>query len=199
MFRLIIFSPANPFSWLSVKRRSNWIWSATKDLRTKCKQNAHCSIAVFKSLHAYTSPNINHEDFNCPRYLLLKPAPLCLSIHTFFVPPPFSVASYSACLLWCCFLGLFYVLLSLSPSPPFFSLHFIFFLPSANLRMMKTITRLHKSMMVLEYFTSHSWVWNTDNMTMLMAQMSPEDKKVQCDFLFFNFIFFFVTVILGEF
>lgn len=44
--------------------------------------------------------------------------------------------------------------------------------------MMKTITRLHKSMMVLEYFTSHSWVWNTDNMTMLMAQMSPEDKKV---------------------
>ncbi|XP_034033084.1 fatty acyl-CoA reductase 1 isoform X1 [Thalassophryne amazonica] len=45
-------------------------------------------------------------------------------------------------------------------------------------RMMKTITRLHKAMMVLEYFTSHSWVWNTDNIAMLMAQMSPEDKKV---------------------
>uniref|UniRef100_A0A4W6EFW9 Fatty acyl-CoA reductase n=1 Tax=Lates calcarifer TaxID=8187 RepID=A0A4W6EFW9_LATCA len=45
-------------------------------------------------------------------------------------------------------------------------------------RMMKTITRLHKAMMVLEYFTSHSWVWNTDNLAMLMAQMSPEDKKV---------------------
>uniref|UniRef100_A0A3Q4BUZ6 Fatty acyl-CoA reductase n=1 Tax=Mola mola TaxID=94237 RepID=A0A3Q4BUZ6_MOLML len=45
-------------------------------------------------------------------------------------------------------------------------------------RMMKTITRLHKTMMVLEYFTSHSWVWNTDNIAMLMAQMSPEDKKV---------------------
>ncbi|XP_024864499.1 fatty acyl-CoA reductase 1 isoform X2 [Kryptolebias marmoratus] len=45
-------------------------------------------------------------------------------------------------------------------------------------RMMKTITRLHKAMMVLEYFTSHSWVWNTDNMAMLMAHMSPEDKKV---------------------
>lgn len=44
--------------------------------------------------------------------------------------------------------------------------------------MMKTITRLHKSMMVLEYFTSHSWVWNNDNITMLMSQMSPEDKKV---------------------
>uniref|UniRef100_A0A672ZX30 Fatty acyl-CoA reductase n=1 Tax=Sphaeramia orbicularis TaxID=375764 RepID=A0A672ZX30_9TELE len=44
-------------------------------------------------------------------------------------------------------------------------------------RMMKTITRLHKAMMVLEYFTSHSWVWNTDNVAMLLAQMSPEDKK----------------------
>ncbi|TSQ92664.1 Fatty acyl-CoA reductase 1 [Bagarius yarrelli] len=29
-------------------------------------------------------------------------------------------------------------------------------------RMMKTITRLHKAMMVLEYFTSHSWVFNFD-------------------------------------
>ncbi|XP_043084144.1 fatty acyl-CoA reductase 1-like [Puntigrus tetrazona] len=45
-------------------------------------------------------------------------------------------------------------------------------------RMMKTITRLHKAMMVLEYFTSHSWVWNTDNVTMLMNQMGSEDKKV---------------------
>ncbi|KAM7396262.1 hypothetical protein PAMP_019319 [Pampus punctatissimus] len=44
--------------------------------------------------------------------------------------------------------------------------------------MMKTITRLHKAMMVLEYFTSHSWAWNTDNLTMLMNQMGPEDKKV---------------------
>ncbi|CAG5958538.1 unnamed protein product [Menidia menidia] len=45
-------------------------------------------------------------------------------------------------------------------------------------RMMKNISRLHKAMMVLEYFTSHSWMWKTDNMTMLMAQMSPEDKKL---------------------
>lgn len=36
-------------------------------------------------------------------------------------------------------------------------------------------------MMVLEYFTSHSWVWNTNNIAMLMAQMSPEDKKVPQD------------------
>uniref|UniRef100_A0A8B9BDS0 Fatty acyl-CoA reductase n=1 Tax=Anser brachyrhynchus TaxID=132585 RepID=A0A8B9BDS0_9AVES len=35
-------------------------------------------------------------------------------------------------------------------------------------RMMKTISRLHKAMMLLEYFTSNSWVWNTENMTMLM-------------------------------
>ncbi|XP_054632103.1 fatty acyl-CoA reductase 1 isoform X4 [Dunckerocampus dactyliophorus] len=47
-----------------------------------------------------------------------------------------------------------------------------------HVRMMKTISRLHKAMMVLEYFTSHSWLWNTDNVTMLMAHMSPEDKKV---------------------
>ncbi|KAI9532057.1 cyclin-dependent kinase inhibitor far1 [Dissostichus eleginoides] len=45
-------------------------------------------------------------------------------------------------------------------------------------RMMKTITRLHKAMMVLEYFTSHSWVWSNENITMLIGQMSQEDKKV---------------------
>ncbi|KAI4894800.1 hypothetical protein NFI96_017097 [Prochilodus magdalenae] len=45
-------------------------------------------------------------------------------------------------------------------------------------RMMKTITRLHKAMMVLEYFTSHSWVWNTDNVTMLLNQLGAEDRKV---------------------
>ncbi|XP_051778737.1 fatty acyl-CoA reductase 1 isoform X2 [Erpetoichthys calabaricus] len=45
-------------------------------------------------------------------------------------------------------------------------------------RMMKTITRLHKAMMLLEYFTSHSWVWSTDNTNMLMNQLSAEDKKV---------------------
>lgn len=33
-------------------------------------------------------------------------------------------------------------------------------------------------MMVLEYFTSHSWAWNTDNVAMLLSQMSLEDKKV---------------------
>ncbi|XP_071415108.1 fatty acyl-CoA reductase 1 isoform X2 [Pithys albifrons albifrons] len=43
--------------------------------------------------------------------------------------------------------------------------------------MMKTITRLHKAMMLLEYFTSHSWTWNNENVTMLINQLNPEDKK----------------------
>ncbi|XP_013367461.1 PREDICTED: fatty acyl-CoA reductase 1 isoform X1 [Chinchilla lanigera] len=46
-----------------------------------------------------------------------------------------------------------------------------------ELKMMKTITRLHKAMVFLEYFTSNSWVWNTDNVNMLMNQLNPEDKK----------------------
>ncbi|RXM30170.1 Fatty acyl-CoA reductase 1 [Acipenser ruthenus] len=45
-------------------------------------------------------------------------------------------------------------------------------------RMMRIFNRLHKSMMLLEYFSSQSWEWNSDNMTMLMGQLSPEDKKI---------------------
>ncbi|XP_075568148.1 fatty acyl-CoA reductase 1 isoform X9 [Pelecanus crispus] len=45
-------------------------------------------------------------------------------------------------------------------------------------RMMKTITRLHKALMLLEYFTSKSWIWNTENMTMLMNELNPQDKKM---------------------
>ncbi|KAM9278658.1 fatty acyl-CoA reductase 1 isoform 2-T3 [Morus bassanus] len=44
--------------------------------------------------------------------------------------------------------------------------------------MMKTITRLHRAMMLLEYFTDKSWIWNTENMTMLMNQLNPQDKKM---------------------
>ncbi|NXI65638.1 FACR1 reductase, partial [Anseranas semipalmata] len=57
-------------------------------------------------------------------------------------------------------------------------------------RMMKTISRLHKSMVLLEYFTRNSWIWNTENMTMLMNQLTPEDKKAMKAFIFmqtFNF------------
>uniref|UniRef100_A0A2K6DKP8 Fatty acyl-CoA reductase n=1 Tax=Macaca nemestrina TaxID=9545 RepID=A0A2K6DKP8_MACNE len=45
-------------------------------------------------------------------------------------------------------------------------------------RMMKTITHLHKAMMLLEYFTSNSWIWNTENVNMLMNQLNPEDKRL---------------------
>ncbi|KAH0620869.1 hypothetical protein JD844_021726 [Phrynosoma platyrhinos] len=51
-------------------------------------------------------------------------------------------------------------------------------------RMMKTITRLHKVMVLLEYFTSNSWDWNTDNVNMLMNQLGPEDKKASNAFNF---------------
>uniref|UniRef100_UPI00398EB732 fatty acyl-CoA reductase 1 isoform X4 n=1 Tax=Pristiophorus japonicus TaxID=55135 RepID=UPI00398EB732 len=44
-------------------------------------------------------------------------------------------------------------------------------------RMMKIFNRLHKSMMLLEYFSSKSWDWSTDNMNMLMSQLSLEDKR----------------------
>ncbi|KAF7245346.1 Fatty acyl-CoA reductase 1 [Varanus komodoensis] len=53
--------------------------------------------------------------------------------------------------------------------------------------MMKTITRLHKVMMLLEYFTSNSWDWNTDNVNMLMNQLGPEDKKASNVYVAFNF------------
>uniref|UniRef100_A0A671LYF0 Fatty acyl-CoA reductase n=1 Tax=Sinocyclocheilus anshuiensis TaxID=1608454 RepID=A0A671LYF0_9TELE len=44
-------------------------------------------------------------------------------------------------------------------------------------RMMKTIARLHKAMMVLEYFTSHSWVWNMDNVTIMFSMKSCQDSR----------------------
>ncbi|KAM7178659.1 fatty acyl-CoA reductase 2 isoform 2-T3 [Macrochelys suwanniensis] len=45
-------------------------------------------------------------------------------------------------------------------------------------RMMKIFNRLHKSMMLLEYFTTQSWEWSSENMNMLMAQLSPEDRRL---------------------
>ncbi|KYO44734.1 fatty acyl-CoA reductase 1 [Alligator mississippiensis] len=45
-------------------------------------------------------------------------------------------------------------------------------------RMMKILDRLHKNLMLLEYFTTQSWEWSSDNMNMLMGQLSPEDKKL---------------------
>lgn len=45
-------------------------------------------------------------------------------------------------------------------------------------RMMRIFNRLHKAIGLLEYFSSQDWEWNSENMSMLMSQLTPEDKKV---------------------
>ncbi|NXG10505.1 FACR1 reductase, partial [Sakesphorus luctuosus] len=45
-------------------------------------------------------------------------------------------------------------------------------------RMMKIFNRLHRSMTLLEYFSTQSWTWSSDNMNMLMSQLNTEDKKL---------------------
>uniref|UniRef100_A0A670XR59 Fatty acyl-CoA reductase n=1 Tax=Pseudonaja textilis TaxID=8673 RepID=A0A670XR59_PSETE len=45
-------------------------------------------------------------------------------------------------------------------------------------RMMKLFTRLEKVMKLLEYFTSHSWDWNSKNTNMLMKELNPKDKNL---------------------
>ncbi|XP_057712053.1 fatty acyl-CoA reductase 1 isoform X2 [Corythoichthys intestinalis] len=44
-------------------------------------------------------------------------------------------------------------------------------------QMMRIFNRLHKAISLLEYFSSQDWEWNSDNVSMLMMQMSPEDRK----------------------
>lgn len=50
-------------------------------------------------------------------------------------------------------------------------------------RMMKIINRLHKSMMLLQYFSTQSWDWSSDNMNMLMSHLNTEDKKVSISWI----------------
>ncbi|XP_042651073.1 fatty acyl-CoA reductase 2 isoform X2 [Tyto alba] len=45
-------------------------------------------------------------------------------------------------------------------------------------RMMKIVNRLHKSMMLMQYFSTQSWAWSSDNMNMLMSHLNTEDKKL---------------------
>ncbi|KFP89224.1 Fatty acyl-CoA reductase 1, partial [Apaloderma vittatum] len=45
-------------------------------------------------------------------------------------------------------------------------------------RMMKIINKLHKSLMLLQYFSTQSWDWSSDNMNMLMSHLNTEDKKL---------------------
>ncbi|XP_048862742.1 fatty acyl-CoA reductase 1-like isoform X1 [Brienomyrus brachyistius] len=45
-------------------------------------------------------------------------------------------------------------------------------------QMMRIFNRLHKAIGLLEYFSSQDWEWNSDNVSMLMAQLTPEDRKM---------------------
>ncbi|TWW64778.1 Fatty acyl-CoA reductase 1 [Takifugu flavidus] len=44
-------------------------------------------------------------------------------------------------------------------------------------QMMRIFNRLHKAIGLLEYFSSQDWEWNSENLNMLMSQMTPEDRK----------------------
>ncbi|KAM6321346.1 fatty acyl-CoA reductase 2 [Aegotheles albertisi] len=44
--------------------------------------------------------------------------------------------------------------------------------------MMKAVNRLHKTLTLIEYFSTRSWEWSSDNMNMIMSHLSTEDKKV---------------------
>jgi len=44
-------------------------------------------------------------------------------------------------------------------------------------RMVRTYTKLHKSMEILEYFTTRSWEWTHAHLDVLRSHMSPEDQK----------------------
>ncbi|XP_076862675.1 fatty acyl-CoA reductase 1 isoform X1 [Brachyhypopomus gauderio] len=45
-------------------------------------------------------------------------------------------------------------------------------------QMMRIFNRLHKAIGLLEYFSSQDWEWNSDNMNMLMNQLSAEDRRM---------------------
>ncbi|XP_031438737.1 fatty acyl-CoA reductase 1 [Clupea harengus] len=44
-------------------------------------------------------------------------------------------------------------------------------------QMMRIFNRLHKAIGLLEYFSSQDWEWNSENLNMLMSQLSPGDRK----------------------
>lgn len=44
--------------------------------------------------------------------------------------------------------------------------------------MMRIFNRLHKAIGLLEYFSSQDWEWSSENLSMLMGQLTPEDRKV---------------------
>ncbi|KTG04130.1 hypothetical protein cypCar_00018193 [Cyprinus carpio] len=44
-------------------------------------------------------------------------------------------------------------------------------------QMMRIFNRLHKAIGLLAYFSSQDWEWNSDNMNMLMSQLSADDRR----------------------
>lgn len=64
--------------------------------------------------------------------------------------------------------------------------------------MMRIFNRLHKAIGLLEYFSSQDWEWNSENLSMLMSQLTPEDRKVsQLVCLFVCFIETFRTLMIS--
>jgi len=46
-------------------------------------------------------------------------------------------------------------------------------------RMVRMYAKLHKSMEILEYFTTRSWEWTHSHLDVLKSQMTSEDQKVR--------------------
>lgn len=65
-------------------------------------------------------------------------------------------------------------------------------------RMMRIFNRLHKAIGLLEYFSSQDWEWNSENMNMLMNQLSTEDRKVHQVHGFLIFIFPFHVILFAS-
>jgi len=45
--------------------------------------------------------------------------------------------------------------------------------------MVRMYAKLHKSMEILEYFTTRSWEWTHSHLDVLKSQMTSEDQKVR--------------------
>ncbi|KAI4802945.1 hypothetical protein KUCAC02_006512 [Chaenocephalus aceratus] len=54
---------------------------------------------------------------------------------------------------------------------------FVLRLSGQKPQMMRIFNRLHKAIGLLEYFSSQDWEWNSENMSMLMSQLTPEDRR----------------------
>ena len=51
-------------------------------------------------------------------------------------------------------------------------------------RFVRIQDKLRKAVSSLDFFTSHSWVFSTENLFMLHNKMTPEDRKVLLKFYF---------------